>query len=111
MTLGDIFNWQSLQQQLDIATLPKFPRRAIARDFSAADRLNALASATLHLHTHVMLHTQGDAPVVWRGPIVNNAIDRFLMGTAWGDLNVLVVDMPPGAHTGSITAWLLLLCG
>jgi ATP-binding protein involved in chromosome partitioning len=33
---------------------------------------------------------------VWRGPIVNNAIDRFLMGTAWGALNVLVVDMPPG---------------
>lgn len=40
---------------------------------------------------------QGDTPVVWRGPIVNNAIDRFLMGTSWGDLNVLVVDMPPGA--------------
>jgi Mrp family chromosome partitioning ATPase len=39
---------------------------------------------------------QGDAPVVWRGPIVNNAIDRFLMGSAWGQLDVLVVDLPPG---------------
>jgi hypothetical protein len=44
----------------------------------------------------LLLLLQGDAPVVWRGPIVNNAIDRFLMGTSWGDLNVLVVDMPPG---------------
>lgn len=43
-----------------------------------------------------MIFNQGDAPVVWRGPIVNNAIDRFLMGTSWGNLNVLVVDMPPG---------------
>lgn len=43
---------------------------------------------------------QGDAPVVWRGPIVNNAIDRFLMGTAWGNMNVLVVDMPPGEVLG-----------
>jgi hypothetical protein len=39
---------------------------------------------------------QGDAPVVWRGPIVNSAIDRFLMGTAWGPLDMLLVDMPPG---------------
>jgi ATP-binding protein involved in chromosome partitioning len=39
---------------------------------------------------------QGDAPVVWRGPIVNSAIDKFLMGTAWGRLDILVVDMPPG---------------
>jgi hypothetical protein len=39
---------------------------------------------------------QGDAPVIWRGPIVNNAIDKFLLGTKWGPLDVLVVDMPPG---------------
>jgi hypothetical protein len=48
---------------------------------------------------------QGDTPVVWRGPIVNSAIDRFLMGTAWGALDVLVVDMPPG----DITVFFLFL--
>jgi hypothetical protein len=37
---------------------------------------------------------------VWRGPIVNSAIDKFLLGTAWGPLDVLLVDMPPGeAHS------------
>lgn len=44
--------------------------------------------------------TEGDAPVVWRGPIVNTAIDKFLMGTEWGKLDVLVVDMPPGTTAG-----------
>lgn len=34
--------------------------------------------------------------MVWRGPIVNSAIDKFLLGTAWGRLDILVVDMPPG---------------
>jgi ATP-binding protein involved in chromosome partitioning len=48
----------------------------------------------LYLYSVCIL--QGDAPVVWRGPIVNSAIDRFLMGTAWGALDLLLVDMPPG---------------
>lgn len=45
---------------------------------------------------HCVSCLQGDTPVVWRGPIVNSAIDRFLMGTAWGQLDLLLVDMPPG---------------
>eukprot|EP00879_Flechtneria_rotunda_P030222 GHRR01032827.1.p1 GENE.GHRR01032827.1~~GHRR01032827.1.p1 ORF type:complete len:282 (+),score=59.83 GHRR01032827.1:415-1260(+) len=45
---------------------------------------------------------KGDAPVVWRGPMTNSAVDRFLMGTAWGKLNVLVVDMPPGTGDAQI---------
>jgi ATP-binding protein involved in chromosome partitioning len=47
--------------------------------------------------------TQGDSPVVWRGPIVSSAIDRFLHGTAWGALDVLLVDMPPGTGDAQIT--------
>lgn len=61
----------------------------------AAPRLQVLSVAT-HIMPLLSCSVQGDAPVVWRGPIVNNAIDRFLMGTSWGDLHVLVVDMPPG---------------
>lgn len=47
--------------------------------------------------------TQGDDPVVWRGPIVSSAIDRFLHGTAWGELDVLLVDMPPGTGDAQIS--------
>lgn len=37
-----------------------------------------------------------DSPVVWRGPMVSNAIGQFLRDVEWGDLNLLVVDLPPG---------------
>lgn len=37
-----------------------------------------------------------DSPVVWRGPMVNSAITQFLRDVDWGDLDILVVDMPPG---------------
>jgi ATP-binding protein involved in chromosome partitioning len=37
-----------------------------------------------------------DSPVVWRGPMVNSAITQFIRDVDWGDLDILVVDMPPG---------------
>lgn len=40
--------------------------------------------------------TKPGAPVVWRGPMVQGAIQQFLRDTDWGDLDVLIIDMPPG---------------
>ena len=37
-----------------------------------------------------------DSPVVWRGPMVTSAINQFLRDVDWGDLDILVVDLPPG---------------
>ena len=37
-----------------------------------------------------------DNPVVWRGPLKHNAISQFLSEVEWGDLDFLVVDLPPG---------------
>ncbi len=37
-----------------------------------------------------------DAPVIWRGPMKMNVIRQFLSDTAWGDLDYLVIDSPPG---------------
>ena len=34
--------------------------------------------------------------IIWRGPMVHNAINQFLQTTDWGDLDCLVVDLPPG---------------
>ncbi len=39
---------------------------------------------------------EADAPVIWRGPIKMKAIQQFVQEVAWGDLDLLVVDLPPG---------------
>ncbi|PRQ12296.1 sodium:proton antiporter [Corynebacterium sp. 13CS0277] len=44
--------------------------------------------------------TEGNAPVVWRGPMLHRAISQFLTDVFWGDLDVLLLDLPPG--TGDI---------
>ena len=41
-----------------------------------------------------------DAPAVWRGPVATGALHQLLTQVSWGDLDVLVIDMPPG--TGDI---------
>jgi ATP-binding protein involved in chromosome partitioning len=41
-----------------------------------------------------------DSPVIWRGPMIQSALLHMLFQTSWGELDVLLVDMPPG--TGDI---------
>ncbi len=44
--------------------------------------------------------TTGNVPVVWRGPMLHRALQQFLADVFWGDLDVLLLDLPPG--TGDI---------
>ena len=44
-----------------------------------------------------------EAPVVWRGPMVMSALTQLLREVAWGDLDTLVVDMPPGTGDTQLT--------
>jgi len=46
------------------------------------------------------MFTQGNTPVVWRGPMLHRALQQFLADVYWGDLDVLLMDLPPG--TGDI---------
>jgi len=41
-----------------------------------------------------------DSPVIWRGPMLMKALEQFLHGTKWGELDYLVIDLPPG--TGDV---------
>src|SRR5690606_16304978 len=46
------------------------------------------------------MFTPGNRPVVWRGPMLHRALQQFLADVFWGDLDVLLLDLPPG--TGDI---------
>jgi len=44
-----------------------------------------------------------DQPVIWRGPMIVKTIQQFLMQTDWQDLDVLLVDLPPGTGDAQLT--------
>src|SRR6476660_8533731 len=47
----------------------------------------------------------GDKPLVWRGPMLHNVIQQFLRNVEWGELDYLLIDLPPG--TGDVALSLI----
>lgn len=73
----------------------------------------AVAGTMLPVRAHgVSLMSTGflvedEQPVVWRGPMLHKALEQFLADVAWGELDVFLLDLPPG--TGDVTLSLLEL--
>jgi ATP-binding protein involved in chromosome partitioning len=44
-----------------------------------------------------------DQPVIWRGPMITKTIHQFLLSVAWGNLDFLVVDLPPGTGDAQLS--------
>src|SRR6202795_234517 len=45
----------------------------------------------------------GDKPLIWRGPMLHSVIQQFLRGVDWGELDHLVIDLPPGTGDVQLT--------
>ena len=50
----------------------------------------------------------GNSPVMWRGPMLHRALEQFLSDVHWGELDILLVDMPPGTGDVAISLGQLL---
>jgi ATP-binding protein involved in chromosome partitioning len=75
------------------------PVRRLAGDAAASEALKLMS---------IGFFLQDNEPVMWRGPMLHRALEQFLSDVHWGDLDVLVVDMPPGTGDVSISLGQLL---
>ena len=52
-----------------------------------------------------LLLENDDTPVIWRGPVIAGAVKQFWEDVAWGELDVMVIDMPPGTGDVPLTVF------
>ncbi len=65
--------------------------------------LPAETSTGIRVMSVNLLLPSEDEAVIWRGPLIGGAIKQFWGDVVWGDLDVLVVDLPPGTSDASLT--------
>jgi ATP-binding protein involved in chromosome partitioning len=69
---------------------------------SAAERLvPPVAHGVKVMSIGLLLHD--DQPVIWRGPMITKTIHQFLLAVEWGDLDFLLVDLPPGTGDAQLS--------
>lgn len=69
-----------------------------------ADRIRPVEKYGVKLMSMGFLNP-GDKPLVWRGPMLHNVIQQFLRNVEWGELDYLLIDLPPG--TGDVALSLI----
>ncbi len=69
---------------------------------SAAGKIQPLARHGVKVISIQFFVPEGQ-PIVWRGPLVGGAIQQFLRDVDWGDLDYLVIDLPPGTSDAQLT--------
>lgn len=50
-----------------------------------------------------LLMQNEEEPVIWRGPMISNMVSQFYEDTVWGDIDYLIIDMPPGTSDVPLT--------
>ena len=65
----------------------------------------AVTASGIRLMSVNLLLEEDDAPVVWRGPVLAGAVKQFWEDVEWGELDVMVIDMPPGTGDVPLTVY------
>jgi ATP-binding protein involved in chromosome partitioning len=68
----------------------------------AGGRVNPVVSHGVQMMS-IQYFLTGDAPVIWRGPLIHSAIQQFLRDVEWGELDYLVIDLPPGTGDAALS--------
>jgi ATP-binding protein involved in chromosome partitioning len=70
---------------------------------TADNRLNPIHAHNMTLMSVGFINRQDDKPIIWRGPMVAGLLTQFLRQVAWGELDYLVIDLPPGTGDAQLT--------
>jgi ATP-binding protein involved in chromosome partitioning len=57
----------------------------------------------VHVVSMALFQENEEEAIIWRGPMIHNAINQFLQMTEWGELDYLIVDLPPGTSDAPLT--------
>ena len=89
-------------------TGPSIPRMFGIHDKAFGDGEHIVPAETEKgievMRINLMLEND-DAPVIWRGPVIAGAVKQFWEDVAWGELDVMVIDMPPGTGDVPLTVF------
>jgi len=72
------------------------------RPSQTGDKLNPVIKNDIKLMSMGFLVSENQ-PVIWRGPMVHTALTQFLTQVDWGELDYLLIDMPPGTGDAQLT--------
>jgi ATP-binding protein involved in chromosome partitioning len=78
------------------------------RHQKVADMIMPLAGHDVKVASIGSIKADGNPPVVWRGPMLHRALQQFLADFYWGDLDYLLLDLPPGTGDMAISVAQLL---
>ncbi|MGD0059129.1 MAG: Mrp/NBP35 family ATP-binding protein [Verrucomicrobiia bacterium] len=83
---------------------PSVPKMmgATSRPTMSGEKLDPVENFGLKMMSMALL-LDTDSPVIWRGPMIMKAIQQFTLAVNWGELDVLVVDLPPGTGDAQLS--------
>ncbi len=89
-------------------TGPSIPKSFGIKEKAKADETGLLPAESNTgikiMSVNLLLETE-DSPVVWRGPVISGVIQQFWKDVAWGEVDYMFVDMPPGTGDVSLTVF------